>query len=80
MNLYKELWSRIGGRPWTFISRDVWHQIEYVPIVVLLMVGFALGRSLTWWEFGQLLIAFTIGYILGHFFWGRDYIKNQQGK
>jgi len=78
MNLYKELWSRIGGRPWTFISRDVWHKFEYVPIVLLFVGGYYFGR----FE-GNLLevfIVFTIGYIFGHFFWGRDWISGQKGR
>ena len=77
-NLYKKLWVLLGKRPWTFISRDIWHQFEYVPIVILFAGGYyyaTYGGDLL-----DLLIKFTIGYILGHFFWGRIYIKGQQGK
>ena len=69
MNPYKWLWSKLGGRPWTFISRDIWHQLEYVPIVGLFIGGYYFGKL-----GGDLLsafIIFTIGYIAGNFFWGR---------
>lgn len=77
MNIYKALWSKIGGRPWTFISRDVWHQLEYVPIVLLFAGGYYFGR--TGGELLPVLIIFTIGYIMGHFFWGTSYIPGQKG-
>jgi len=77
-NLYKKLWSLVGGRPWTFISRDAWHKIEYVPIVLLFIGGYYFckfgGDLLTTW------IIFTIGYIFGHFFWGKEYEPNQLGE
>ncbi len=76
-NIYKKLWSLILGRPWTFASRDIWHQFEYIPIVALFVGGYYFGKY--GGDLLSTLIIFTIGYILGHFFWGKVYIKNQKG-
>ena len=78
MNLYKELWSRIGGRPWTYIIRDFWHKYEGLCIVALVAIGVFLGR----WhsnELLMLLVAFAVGYIAGHLFWGTEYKPGQRG-
>ena len=76
-NLYKILWKRIGGRPWTYILRDAWHKVEGLWIIGLIIIGAMLGRF--WWNmiFWFLLI-FAIGYIAGHLFWGKDYIPDQR--
>ncbi len=81
MDLYKELWSRIGGRPWTYIARDVYHKLEYLILVNLFIGGYALGKSelVSFKWFLVIMAAYTIGYIHGHFFWGKAYIPNQQG-
>ncbi len=79
INLYKWLWSRVGGRPWTYIYRDLWHKYEWFPQMQWLFTG-AVGYWLGGWK--GLLIAvgiYTFGYINGHFFWGKKYIKGQQG-
>jgi len=77
--LYKSLWSRVGGRPWTYISRDVWHKYELIPIVV---IGLISGVCAHFFGLKMLLIGLgiiSVGYVLGHFFWGRPYIPNQKG-
>ena len=78
---YKKLWSLIGGRPWTYISRDIYHKAEYIWLVVIFIGGYAVGQSglVNWKWFLVIMIAYTVGYIHGHFFWGRDYIPNQKG-
>jgi len=80
-NLYRWLWTRIGGRPWTYISRDIYHELEYLVLVSIFIGGFWLGRSelVSWKWFLVILAAYTIGYIHGHSFWGTKYIPNQQG-
>ena len=82
MNLYKAIWSKIGGRPWTYIARDIYHRFEYLILVSLFIGGYALGNSgLTNWKwFLAIMGAYTIGYIHGHFFWGKEYIPRQQGE
>ena len=80
MNIYKMLWSRIGGRPFTYAIRDFWHKYEWFWIAGLMLAG---GAVVHYWDFITLLKAlgiFTVGYVAGHLFWGRQYIPNQQGK
>jgi len=82
-NAYKKLWSLIGGRPWTFIYRDLWHNVEilmqvqwfWTAVLVLWLIGVDIPIKL-------LLVGWAIyilGYINGHFFWGKKYIPNQPG-
>ena len=77
MNLYKELWSRVGGRPWTYITRDLWHKAEFVWIITLVAIGVWLGHNFDWLEVIKIMGIFTIGFIFGHFFWGKDWQENQ---
>ena len=74
---YKALWSRIGGRPWTYILRDTWHELEGLWIIGLVAAGALLGRWL-WDLFFWFLLVFSLGYIAGHLFWGTRYIPNQR--
>ena len=80
-NPYKWLWGRIGGRPWTYIARDVYHKFEYIWLVGLFIGGFAVGISglVSWKWLLVIMAAYTIGYIHGHFFWGKKYIEGQKG-
>ena len=89
-NLYKKLWSLIGGRPWTFISRDIWHQFEIVAIFFLLFSGFFSG--LYWDEIlrffcehpmitiGIFSVASFLWYTAGHILWGKIYLPWEKGK
>lgn len=80
MDIYRLFWSRLGGRPWTFIARDVYHRLEYFVLVSLFLGGYAVGKSglVVWKWFLIILAAYTIGYIHGHFFWGTKYIEGQK--
>ena len=90
MNWYRELWSRIGKRPWTYIRRDFWHEFEIVNIVFFVSVGFFSGIFYPWiwyWVMSNpihlvylVAIFYIVGVLQGHFFWGKDYIPNQRGK
>ena len=77
MNLYKELWSRIGGRPWTYIIRDLWHKAEFVWIIILVAIGVTLGHHFDWITILEIMGVFTLGFIFGHLFWGRKYVPLQ---
>jgi len=78
-NIYHTLWRAIGGRPWTYILRDIWHKYEGLCIIALVAIGAILGYRL--WPFVfWLLLVFALGYIAGHLFWGKKYIPNQQGE
>ena len=81
-DLCKKLWSLIGGRPWTYISRDVYHKVEYLVLVSLFTGGYFLGWSdlISWRWFLVLMVAYTIGFIHGHFFWGKEYTPEEKGE
>ncbi len=75
--LYKKLWSRIGGRKWTWIVRDTWHKLEGIWIIGLVAIGAALGD---WFGIIPVLGGlgiFCVGYTFGHFFWGRSWIDGE---
>lgn len=79
-NAYKKLWSLLGGRPWTFVARDIYHKFEYVVLMGLLIVGYHARELLSHREFYWTLGAITLGYIWGHFFWGKEWEEGQQGR
>lgn len=79
-NPYKwGLWNWIGGRPWTYILRDIWHKCEFVWIIGLIAIGVFLGHHFDWIIVLEILGIFTIGFVSGHLFWGKDYIPDQGG-
>ena len=78
-NAYKWLWTRLGGRPWTYIIRDVYHQAEWLTQVAWLVIGSAIGIYFGWVGVGIFIGIYTYGYINGHFHWGTKYIQNQRG-
>ncbi len=80
MNLYKVLWSKIGGRPWTYIWRDIYHQAEFVIFALWFFIGIGVYIWLGFWGVMLFWIFFTYGYISGHFHWGTKYIEEQKGK
>lgn len=54
--IYKALWSRIGGRPWSYILRDSYHQRPLLWLMLATALGILLGH-LFWgepWIPGQL--------------------------
>lgn len=66
--LYKAIWTRIGGRPWTEISRDEQKKSPLVFMLIffgigVLMVKFGKGH---WW---QLILSLLAGIIIGHIWW-----------
>ena len=80
MNLYKLLWSKIGGRPWTYILRDIWDETEWL----MQLLWFGLGALTFWLTRSWLLIGilwgiYTLGYVNGHLFWGNKKITGQKG-
>ena len=79
-NLYKWLWSHIGGRPWTYIWRDIYHEAEWLIQTVWFATGVAVGIYFSWKLALIMWAIYTYGYINGHFFWGTPWIKRQRGK
>ncbi len=41
---YRALWSRIGGRPWTYIIRDTYHQYPLLWLLLFAGLGILLGH------------------------------------
>lgn len=78
-NWYKWLWSRIGGRPWTYIIRDFYHDAPLPFLLVVLATGGAIGHYTGFVTFMKILGILLIGMILGHLFWGTKWIPNQPG-
>jgi len=86
--LYYWLHSHTTGQPWTFFSRDVWHKVEYLPIMLLLFVGWLLGYH--WQNILDYLAAHPIAslaitalvvtawYVAGHIYWGTKYEEGQK--
>lgn len=66
--LYKQIWSRIGGRPWTYIIRDEQKAEPLLFLLIFLGLGILLIMLCRkyWW---QMLIAFAAGLLAGHFWW-----------
>jgi len=85
LDIYKWFWSKLGGRPWTYIIRDVWHEAEWLLQTIWFWMGVAAcflyvvpDWHLNWWQ--KLLVLwgiYTFGYINGHLFWGTKWIKGQ---
>ena len=79
-NLYKKLWSPIGGRPWTYIWRDIYHEAEWLIQMIWLFIGIGIFYFLGWWGVLGFTLVYTFGYINGHLHWGTKWIKGQQGQ
>jgi len=80
MNWYKRLWSRMGGRPWTYILRDFYHKFEYLIIIGFFSIGYFVHPYLTTREFYLITGVGTFCFILGHLFWGKEYQEGQKGE
>ena len=55
-HLYKTLGARVGGRPWTYVIRDSYHQRPLLWLALSTALGILLGH-LFWgtpWVPGQL--------------------------
>jgi len=77
--LYRWLWTRVGGRPWTFIIRDAWADYEFFWIVGLVSLGIWLGHLYTGESILKGWLIFAAGYLGGHLFWGTPHIPGQKG-
>ena len=82
MNIYRWIWSHTTRRPFTYVARDIYHKLEYIWLVGLFIGGFAVGSSglVSWKWLLVIMAAYTIGYIHGHFFWGKEYIEGEEGE
>ena len=79
MNWYEELWEKTGGRPWTYIMRDGYHNAPLVVIIIVLALGAVIGRYIGMLGFLEGLGIALVGVLAGHLFWGTKWIPNQPG-
>ena len=77
---YRWWWSRLGGRPWTYIMRDVYHKGEFFIILVFFMIGYFVHPYLSLQGFWVGVVVLAVGYLLGHLFWGKNWVPGQKGK
>lgn len=66
--LYGWVWSRVGGRPWTYIIRDEQKKAPLAFLLLFLGLGLLLAKvaGKNWW---QLLLGFLVGILVGHLWW-----------
>lgn len=76
---YRWWWTKFGGRPWTFILRDIWHKAEIIPQMFWLITGAICYGAGGWRAIGIFVAVYAYGYLQGHLKWGKPYIPNQQG-
>jgi hypothetical protein len=63
--LYQIVWSRIGGRPWTYTIRDSsrWSAVVGAGLAAIGLAGLRAPRPVI------LAVGVGIGFILGHLYW-----------
>ena len=78
MKLYHWLYMHTPiKRPFTYALRDFYHEVEYVVIIGFFTLGYFTHNWLCPRDFWLICGGVTVGYILGHVFWGKRYISNQ---
>jgi predicted MFS family arabinose efflux permease len=67
-NLYRRLWTAVGGKPWTEIIREDQRKAPLAFLLFFLGLGILVGRlaGKYWW---QVLLGFLLGILCGHFWW-----------
>ena len=63
--MYQHLWSRIGGRPWSYIIRENprWGLAVGVGLAAIAFFSLRCSKPLI------LIVGAVIGFILGHLYW-----------
>ena len=66
--LYQWIWSRFGGRPWTYIIRDEAKAEPLFLYWIFLAGGMVLAHFTGgyWWI---ALLVLALGELIGHLFW-----------
>lgn len=89
MSFYKWLYTHLTPwwkRPWTFVIRDIYHEAEWLIQMIWLSLGLALIAvfvpwliTLNTWQIALVIIGvYTFGYVNGHCFWGKRWIKGEK--
>ena len=72
---YKWLWSHTTKRPYTYIIRDFYHELPFPFMMVFAGIVWVFQKyfhaSVREWVY------IAIGVLIGHLFWGRDYIPDE---
>ncbi len=76
--LYRWLWSHIGGRMWTYIIRDSYHDAPLLWLIGLLSAGALLGNHYGMLLLLKVLCIFLVGTLAGHLFWGTKWKEGQR--
>ena len=74
--LYYRLWSRFGGRYWTWILRDFAHKYVWLAIIICAGVSGVVACKVGFAHFCIGLAILAFGILLGHLYATR-YIPNQ---
>jgi hypothetical protein len=72
-----EFWLEpVDRRPFTYIIRDFYHAFPVFYSSIIFLIGYLIGyfANLSWW----IVIAFYLGIIGGHLFWGAAWKKGEQ--
>ena len=67
-NIYRVLWTRVGGKPWTEIIREDQKKSPLVFLLVFAGLGILVGK-LAGKYLWQILLGFLLGILCGHFWW-----------
>ena len=73
---YYRLWSRFGGRYWTWILRDFAHKYVWLSIIICAGVGGAIACKVGFINFVIGLLILSFGILLGHLY-ATKYVPNQ---
>jgi hypothetical protein len=65
---YKWLWTRVGGRPWTWITRDAQKGYPLLFLLGFLCAGWIIGAYVKK-HWIPLLIGLIFGLLCAHFWW-----------
>lgn len=80
--VYKWIWSRLGGRPYTYMIKDAWHRYPLIWVFGFVgLAGLMVFLTLIFWDSSLYrIVMFSIlgfggfflflGACLGHLFWG----------
>ena len=66
--LYKMVWSRVGGKPFTEVTREEQTKAPLLFMLIFAGLGILLFRfaGRNWWK---VLLVFAFGVVVGHIFW-----------
>ena len=68
--LYKMLWSRLGGRYWTWIAREGTRASPLQWLFMFFLVGIVVGQFLSISGVLWFVFVLFLGIIVGHVWWG----------